>query len=229
SSTAAQLLSNVSPVASAAQTSATSSSVASATPTLASVAAATQKIATSSAPALQLLSNVVSAAATQTLATSNSPASQLLSNVSPPSSGPQTELAGSSSLVNPSFIAGNVQGSRSGPNASGSSGASGIALTLSSFVNSSGTTLPSVNGGSQGGSNQDAGGTTNLGSSIGGADHSGGGVAAALNSVAVPGPSIGAGLPGLIFAGGGLLAWWLRTRRAQASSEFGFRLASALT
>ena len=38
----------------------------------------------------------------------------------------------------------------------------------------------------------------------------------ALNGVAVPGPSIGAGLPGLIFAAGGLLVWWRSKRRAQA-------------
>jgi hypothetical protein len=35
----------------------------------------------------------------------------------------------------------------------------------------------------------------------------------ALNGVAVPGPTIGAGLPGLLFASGGVLVWWRRKMR----------------
>jgi hypothetical protein len=52
----------------------------------------------------------------------------------------------------------------------------------------------------------------------GGTGNSAGQISAvAVTSVGVPGPALGAGLPGLIFAGGGLLAWWRRKRRAQAA------------
>jgi hypothetical protein len=37
-----------------------------------------------------------------------------------------------------------------------------------------------------------------------------------LNAVAVPGPIAGAGLPGLLLAGGGFLAWWRSKRKAAA-------------
>ena len=51
----------------------------------------------------------------------------------------------------------------------------------------------------------------------GGTGNSAGQISAvAVTSVGVPGPALGAGLPGLIFATGGLLAWWRRKRRAQA-------------
>jgi hypothetical protein len=45
----------------------------------------------------------------------------------------------------------------------------------------------------------------------------GGEIRSQLFALGVPGPLAGAGFPGLVFAGGGLLAWWRRKRTASGA------------